>query len=77
MKKFIIPLFFMSLITITLNGCTPTQVGTTTGAAAGTGIGYAVSGGSAAGSIIGAGAGALVGYGIGRSQERQYRYYYY
>ncbi|WP_133127978.1 glycine zipper domain-containing protein [Legionella nagasakiensis] len=81
MKKLMLSLFFAGSAIITLSACTPTQVGTTTGAAAGAGIGYAVSGGDALGTVIGAGAGALVGHQIGQSQERRYyrngRYYYY
>ena len=62
---------------MTLAGCTNTQVDTTAGAAAGAGLGYAVSGGSGAGALIGAGAGGLLGYGIGQAQDRRYDQRYY
>lgn len=81
MKNIILSSFF-GLTTLTLVGCgSPSQVGTVTGAAAGAGLGYAVSGGDALGTVIGAGAGALIGNQIGQSQERRvYRngvWYYY
>lgn len=57
----------------TLISCTSTQVGTTTGGAAGAGVGYAVSGGTPLGTALGAGTGALVGYEVGKSQEPQWR----
>ncbi len=75
MKKIIAILIFSGLSAITLSACTPTQVGTVGGGAAGAGIGYAVTPNSAAGPIIGAGVGALVGNQIGRSYY--YRPYYY
>ncbi|KTD23611.1 Uncharacterised protein [Legionella lansingensis] len=70
MKKLIYVMFFLGLSTMGLVSCTPTQVGTATGAAAGAGIGYAVSG-DAGGALIGAGAGGLLGYAIGREEERR------
>ena len=80
MKKLLTVFCFFGCFTL-LAACTPSQVGTTTGAAAGAGLGYAVSGGTALGTTIGAGAGALVGHTVGTSQERRYyrqgRYYYY
>jgi hypothetical protein len=66
MKKIITAVFCVGVGAIGLTGCTSTQVGTTTGAAAGAGLGYAVSGGNAVGTVIGAGTGALIGNAIGQ-----------
>lgn len=67
-----IALLFSSLFLI---ACSPSDVGTTVGAASGAGIGYAVSN-NAAGAAIGAGAGALIGKKIGEDQEDREAYYY-
>ncbi len=82
MNKTIAAVFFLSVSSTMLMGCTGTEVGTATGAAAGAGIGYAVSGGDALGTAVGAGAGGLIGYQVGREQDRRRywrhgRYYYY
>jgi len=80
MKKAIATVFLLGLSTSMIVGCTNTEVGTTTGAAAGAGLGYVVSGGSALGTVIGAGAGGLIGNSIGRDQDRRDYYrngYYY
>ena len=77
MKKIIISLCFLGSVAM-MNGCTSTEVGTATGAAAGAGLGYAVGGGW--GAAIGGGAGALIGNQIGRDQDRRAYYrsgYYY
>jgi uncharacterized protein YcfJ len=75
MKKIIATVFCIGVSATALVGCTNTEVGTTTGAAAGAGLGYAVSGGSALGTVIGAGAGGLIGNAIGRDQDRREYYY--
>lgn len=75
MKKIIPSLFFVGLSTLMLGGCTNSEVGTAVGGAAGAGLGYAVSGGSALGTVIGGGAGALLGNSIGQQQDRNYYYY--
>ena len=79
MKKITTTLFFLGVSATFLGGCTNTEVGTTAGAAAGAGIGYAVTGGDALGTVIGAGAGALIGNSIGQDQDRReyYRRGYY
>jgi outer membrane lipoprotein SlyB len=80
MKKYILSLLIIGSATLFGTACTSTEVGTVGGAAAGAGIGYAVSGGTALGTVIGAGAGALIGNQIGQSQERRYYrngYWYY
>lgn len=85
MKKLTASLLFVGASVVGLSACTSTQVGTVAGGAAGAGIGYAVTGGSALGTVIGAGAGALIGNQIGQDQDRRYyygrpyyrNYYYY
>lgn len=81
MNKLATSLFVIGLSASALVGCTNTEVGTTTGAAAGAGLGYAVSGGNVLGTTIGAGTGAIVGNTIGADQDRRayygYPYYYY
>ena len=77
MKKIISTLCLISLSTFLLSSCTNTEVGTTVGGAAGAGLGYAVTGGSAVGTVIGAGAGALVGNSIGQDQDRRDFYYHH
>jgi hypothetical protein len=77
MKKIISTLCVISLSTFMLGGCTNTEVGTGVGGAAGAGLGYAVTGGSALGTVIGAGAGALVGNSIGQEQDRRAYYYHH
>lgn len=72
MKKIITAVFCLGVGATGLVGCTNTEVGTTTGAAAGAGLGYAVSGGSAGGTLLGAGTGALLGYAVGQSQDNYY-----
>ena len=72
MKKIITAVFCLGVGTAGLVGCTNTEVGTTTGAAAGAGLGYAVSGGSAFGTVLGAGTGALLGNAIGQQQDNNY-----
>ncbi len=74
MKKTISAVCVVGLATFMLGGCTNTEVGTTVGGAAGAGLGYAVSGGSAVGTVIGGGAGALIGNSIGQQQDRAYYY---
>lgn len=79
MKKIIGIAFFASLSAFSLSSCTSSQVGTGVGGAAGAGLGYAVTGGSALGTVIGGGAGALLGNQIGQEQDRRdyYRRNYY
>lgn len=81
MKKIISTFFVGCLSAFLLVGCTNTEVGTGVGGAAGAGLGYVVTGGSAVGTVIGAGAGALVGNSIGQNQDRRayynHRYYKY
>jgi hypothetical protein len=68
-----------------LGACTTTEVDTTVGGAAGAGVGYVVSGGSAVGAVVGGGLGALVGsqvggypyYNYGYYRPYHYRHYYY
>ncbi len=59
-------------------GCTPTQQGATTGAAAGAGIGALVSkdGKRGKGALIGGAIGGLGGAAIGSSQENKQQQYY-
>jgi osmotically inducible lipoprotein OsmB len=64
MKKFIMIFCFVGSMSM-LTSCTNQEVGTTTGAVAGAGIGYAV-GGNALGTMVGAGAGALIGNQLSR-----------
>lgn len=61
MKKIISAAFLLGASTLTLCSCGTTQVGTATGGALGSGLGYVVSGGNVVGSVIGGGAGALFG----------------
>lgn len=68
-------LLAITLSSIMLIACSPSDVGTTVGAASGAGLGYAVSN-NAAGAAIGAGAGALIGKKIGEDQEDREAYYY-
>lgn len=79
MKKSLPIVFALGLSAVGLVGCTNTEVGTVAGGAAGAGLGYAISGGSALGTVVGAGAGALIGNSIGQNQDRRnyYRYRYY
>ena len=64
MKKLTLILCFLGTMGL-LTSCTNQEVGTTTGAVAGAGIGYAI-GGNAVGSMVGAGAGALIGNQLSR-----------
>lgn len=77
MKKIITTIAFVGLTAISLSSCTSRQGGTFVGGAAGAGLGYAVTGGSAVGAAIGAGTGAVIGNNIGREQRyRDYRHGY-
>ena len=71
-KNLILGLLFVASLAFV--GCTPTQRGAGTGAAAGAAIG-ALAGGSgnrAEGALIGGAVGGLAGAAIGSSQERKY-----
>lgn len=66
MKK--LGLILLLLGVVNMVSCTKQQVGTTTGAAAGAGIGYAASGGTPLGTAVGAGAGGLIGHEVTKNQ---------
>ncbi len=72
MKKHIISILTVVLITISLNACqnlNSQQTGAILGGAAGAGVGSAVTDGGALGPIVGAGAGALVGSELGKRYD--------
>ena len=74
MKKIIGTIFFLGASALMISSCSNTQVGTATGAAAGAGLGYVATGGSALGTVVGAGAGGLIGNSIGQDQDRRAYY---
>jgi hypothetical protein len=61
MNVFVIKLVLLVFLGLNLMACTQHQIGTSTGAAAGAGLGYAVTK-SGWGAAIGGGAGALIGH---------------
>jgi osmotically inducible lipoprotein OsmB len=66
MKKILISIFAIILVTGSLTACTNRQMGTVGGAAIGGIAGSALTGGSTAGTVVGAVGGGLIGNSMSR-----------
>lgn len=69
MKSLVLKVVSIVFILLSFSACTTNQVGTTAGAAAGAGTGYAVTG-SGWGAAIGGGAGALLGHELTKNKQQ-------
>jgi len=69
MKSLVLKVVSIVFLLIPISACTTNQVGTTAGAAAGAGTGYAVTR-SGWGAAIGGGAGALLGHELTKNKQQ-------